>query len=866
MATSGTITLSTSGNLEGKIDWTVSGTTVTAKLYAKKKSTTTGTTSGKWSGYVKIGSTQVNINSSTQIYVAQDWVLMASASATCTSNVTVSGSITGPSNTTLSGKTSSGSATVTVASYVTINSFTTTANGELGITINWEVSGPIDYLWYSLDNGASWTARGSVNNTTSGVYTISSGLSAGTSYNCKIRVRSTASQLTTDSSTSSCTTYSYPYVNSWPGNFTMDAATKTLTFKFYNPLSRSITYKFTFGNYSASGTTTGTSATLSFSSSSGYAQMTTASSKSITYTATATGLNASGTATVYGSSSYAGPKITSSNFKYNIYHNKDILSGLKKLVQGYSYLKIYSSGDIGTPSQGATISSTTFTFGGKSQSVTSTETSFQSDMTFSYTTSTAGTITVKDSRGFTATATVTISCIGYSSPTAIISAVRTDGYGEEVKITGNASYTSLDNYNSISAYYWKVGSDGEWTELDSSTRTVETTLDIDKSQTYYLKVVDAIGNESKAVSATVSIGQPIVFLDTSTEGVGINSYPTGKGLYVPGGQFHYQNVANVGSDTADTAGWYKVAESTMGGYGNISLVYLVKENHPSGIGGTGILEIVMRCHNTTVSCWSCSWLARRDCTYITRDMIRISITGMTWTMYVKRSQRQWGRLSFYELYHTDIDGGFTNNYYPITYFDNNNIPETTEPTATVTSTDGGALMAYPVGSIYMSVESTSPASMFGGSWTQISGYYLYAGTSGGTTGGSSTSGAASGNTDYTTLSAAQSGLPAHNHGASGSFEANFYIRHGTTSNTQSVAAGTNTSVTQNAYSDTWGNGFSTSSYSHKPDKVSIEGSVGVSISNNEAKNASEGHRHGLGSHTHSIEPPYYTMYVWKRTA
>jgi hypothetical protein len=116
------------------------------------------------------------------------------------------------------------------------------------------------------------------------------------------------------------------------------------------------------------------------------------------------------------------------------------------------------------------------------------------------------------------------------------------------------------------------------------------------------------------------------------------------------------------------------------------------------------------------------------------------------------------------------------------------------------------------------------------------------------------------------LSAAQSGLPAHNHGASGSFEANFYIRHGTTSNTQSVAAGTNTSVTQNAYSDTWGNGFSTSSYSHKPDKVSIEGSVGVSISNNEAKNASEGHRHGLGSHTHSIEPPYYTMYVWKRTA
>lgn len=33
--------------------------------------------------------------------------------------------------------------------------------------------------------------------------------------------------------------------------------------------------------------------------------------------------------------------------------------------------------------------------------------------------------------------------------------------------------------------------------------------------------------------------------------------------------------------------------------------------------------------------------------------------------------------------------------------------------------------AYPVGYIYMSTESTSPATLFGGTWVQISGYFLY---------------------------------------------------------------------------------------------------------------------------------------------
>ena len=37
---------------------------------------------------------------------------------------------------------------------------------------------------------------------------------------------------------------------------------------------------------------------------------------------------------------------------------------------------------------------------------------------------------------------------------------------------------------------------------------------------------------------------------------------------------------------------------------------------------------------------------------------------------------------------------------------------------------GGSLQAYPIGSIYISVNSTSPASLFGGTWEQIKGRFL----------------------------------------------------------------------------------------------------------------------------------------------
>ncbi len=73
------------------------------------------------------------------------------------------------------------------------------------ITMNWSSDNTIDYIWYSKDNGSYWTGL-DVTDGTSGSYTIS-GLAANTTYNIKTRVRRKDSQLTTDSSALSVTTY-----------------------------------------------------------------------------------------------------------------------------------------------------------------------------------------------------------------------------------------------------------------------------------------------------------------------------------------------------------------------------------------------------------------------------------------------------------------------------------------------------------------------------------------------------------------------------------------------------------------------------------------------------------------------------------
>lgn len=123
-----------------------------------------------------------------------------------------------------------------IARYTSISTFKVDKKDETSVKVTYGTADTIDYLWYSKDNGSTWTAL-DVADGTSGSFNIS-GLSANTAYNFKLRVRRKDSQLTTDSSTVSQTTYDYPYCTSSP-NFIIGNKVKL---DFYNPLSRSFSF------------------------------------------------------------------------------------------------------------------------------------------------------------------------------------------------------------------------------------------------------------------------------------------------------------------------------------------------------------------------------------------------------------------------------------------------------------------------------------------------------------------------------------------------------------------------------------------------------------------------------------------------
>ena len=125
---------------------------------------------------------------------------------------------------------------------------------ETKIVMNYSANATCNYLWYSL-NGGSWVGVGSINGS-SGTYTIN-GLTAGTTYSIRTRMRRSDSGLSDNCGATNISTYAYPYPSDTPNFIIGDA----LNIGLYNPLGRTLTVylKDPLGNEATSKTTSGTS-------------------------------------------------------------------------------------------------------------------------------------------------------------------------------------------------------------------------------------------------------------------------------------------------------------------------------------------------------------------------------------------------------------------------------------------------------------------------------------------------------------------------------------------------------------------------------------------------------------------------------
>ena len=179
---------------------------------------------------------------------------------------------------------------------------------------------------------------------------------------------------------------------------------------------------------------------------------------------------------------------------------------------------------------------------------------------------------------------------------------------------------------------------------------------------------------------------------------------------------------------------------------------------------------------------------------------------------------------------------------------------------------------YPVGAIYISASSTSPASLFGGTWTQIKEKFLLSAgethTAGSTGGAFTKTISVSGTTDSHTLTVEE--IPSHTHGipslsgtasSTGSGHTHTYYLPGFM---QSNA----TQGEEGSVSDEFWTGYKTG---NQEGTGSPEGahthSVTTTASTSESTGGSTGHTHGFsGSGSNDITPPYLAVYVWQRTA
>lgn len=151
------------------------------------------------------------------------------------------------------------------------------------------------------------------------------------------------------------------------------------------------------------------------------------------------------------------------------------------------------------------------------------------------------------------------------------------------------------------------------------------------------------------------------------------------------------------------------------------------------------------------------------------------------------------------------------------------------------------LASYPVGAIYISALSTSPASLFGGTWQQLQSRYLYA------TGNSQNTGAAVGKDNMSTNTGTTTANTSitHYHGLGSGYT---YVSYNWQDNQNRLLLNIkDISFTANRWTTTNAPTYSTGSYG-------AWGAAGLGGTTDNADN----------SHNHAI--PRIEVYVWQRTA
>ena len=146
---------------------------------------------------------------------------------------------------------------------------------------------------------------------------------------------------------------------------------------------------------------------------------------------------------------------------------------------------------------------------------------------------TKASISVTDSRGFVTTQKINVTVLAWSLPTAIISLNRKNNFYDETYLKANATFSSLDNNNTLSIQYkYKESESQSWSNLTSLTNNQEIVLELDNTKSFDFQVIftDRIG--TKTYNLELARGIPIIFFDRLLRAVGVGTLPDEENMLV----------------------------------------------------------------------------------------------------------------------------------------------------------------------------------------------------------------------------------------------------------------------------------------------------------------------------------------------
>lgn len=528
-----TRTGSTSSYITFKCTWSstpnqsANTSTVTVTVTASKSASSTANTFGNQSTTVTVGSaSQTNSGSftlapsKTITLFTKSYTVAHNSDGTKSVNISVDvgGNViyaTGSQTVTLD----------TIKRYATVSQ-SLVSKTETSAVMKWTSDSTVDYIWYSTNNGSSWSGI-NVADGTSGSYTIS-GLSANTQYRIKTRVRRKDSQLTTDSSSLTVQTYAYPYANSMP-NFIIGSK---LTIGIYNPLGRTVTVNIIGADNSqiSNDTTSGISitgyagdvvvnrlyASIPNAKSGTYKVKVTYGTRISTNTGGTYSVNANTCAPVIGTVAYQdtkGQTIALTENNQDIVRNQSIVS--------------YTASNL-SAKYGATVSSCSVTVNGDTYPLTISGTSATGgNAIIDSGTDIDAVFTVTDSRGLTGTKKITISMLDWYVPSAIITLQRQDNFYTATDLTVDANYPSINGNNRITITYSATKEGDSTASVNGSVQdNVTSVVNLDNAYAWnvVVKLVDSLGGTS-SYNLYISRGMPIIYFDRLKSSVGINCFP-----------------------------------------------------------------------------------------------------------------------------------------------------------------------------------------------------------------------------------------------------------------------------------------------------------------------------------------------------